>query len=78
MRGILWSLTLVMLAAGCGDTSTTANQDVKGGSQNAADDDVPAATVFDPMVSTMDRAAAVEGISMSRKQEMDNAIDGSE
>ena len=78
MRGILWSLTLVILAAGCGETSTTANQDVKGHGQNAADDDVPAATVFDPLVNTMDRAAAVEGISTSRKQEMDAAIEGSE
>jgi hypothetical protein len=30
------------------------------------------------MISTMDRAADVEDLSMSRKEEMDRAIDGGE
>ena len=75
MRGLLWSCFLSALLAGCGDTGTTGT--VTGG-QDAKVEEEPEETVFDPMVGTMDRAAAVEDLSMSRKDEMDEAIEGSE
>jgi hypothetical protein len=63
--------SLVVCLAGCSDTATSDSQDAG----RAAE---PPATVFDPMTSTMDRAAAVEGINMDRKDEMDKAIDGTD
>ena len=75
MRGLLWSFALAVLLAGCGDTGTTGTAT---GSQDAKVEEEPEETVFDPMVGTMDRAATVEDLSMSRKDEMDEAIEGSE
>ncbi len=74
MRGIFWGLSLAVLLASCGDTGTTGSV----GSKDAQVDKEPAPTVFDPMVGTMDRAAAVEELSLSRKGELDAAIDGSD
>jgi len=75
MRGLLWSFFLSVLLVGCGDTGTTGTA---AGSQDVKVEEEPEETVFDPMVGTMDRAAAVEDLSMSRKDEMDEAIEGSE
>jgi hypothetical protein len=72
MRGLCWSLSLAVLVASCGDAGTSA------GRQDVTVDEEPAPTVFDPMVGTMDRAAAVEELSLSRKGELDAAIDGSD
>ena len=69
MRSLLWSAVLAACLAGCSDTATSDNQDVGRAEE-------PAETVFDPMTSTMDRAAAVEGLNMERKDDMDKAIDG--
>ena len=71
MRRLLWIASLVVCLAGCSDTATSDSQDAG----RAAE---PPATVFDPMTSTMDRAAAVDGINMDRKDEMDKAIDGTD
>ena len=75
MRELLWSLSLVMLIGGCSDPVATG---AANGSQDAKPGEEPPATVFDPMVDTMDRAAAVDELSMSRKAEMDKAIEGAE
>ena len=74
MRGLLWGVPLIILLAGCSDTGTAEQAT---GSQDVTVDEEPAPTVFDPMISTMDEAAAVEDLSMDRKAEMDRAIDGS-
>ena len=74
MRELLWSLSLAMLMGGCSDPVATG---AANGSQDAKGGEEPPASVFDPMVETMDRAATVDGLSMSRKAEMDKAIEGS-
>jgi hypothetical protein len=74
MRGFLWGVPLIILLAGCSDPGTA---ETATGSQDVTVDEEPAPTVFDPMISTMDEAAAVEDLSMDRKAEMDRAIDGS-
>ena len=71
MRRLFWSAALAICLVGCSDTATSDSQD-------AGRAEEPAPTVFDPMTSTMDRAAAVEGINMDRKAEMDKAIDGTD
>jgi hypothetical protein len=74
MRGLLWGIPLIILLAGCSDSGTAEKAT---GSQDVTVDEEPAPTVFDPMIGTMDEAAAVEDLSMDRKAEMDRAIDGS-
>jgi hypothetical protein len=58
---IILCLTLTMLTA-CGSPDE--------GSVEAEDKE----TVFDPMVETIDRAAAVEDIVMQQKADMDEAL----
>jgi hypothetical protein len=56
MRGLLWGIPLIILLAGCSDSGTAEKAT---GSQDVTVDEEPAPTVFDPMISTMDEAAAV-------------------
>ena len=66
----------LMLAA-CEPKSDTASQaDAVAG--NAPDAEERNETVFDPMISTMDRAQGIEGMGNDRKAAMDEAIDGAE
>ena len=66
----------LMLAA-CEPKSDTASQaDAVAG--NTPDAEERNETVFDPMISTMDRAQGVEGMGTDRKAAMDEAIEGSE
>lgn len=63
-----YSIFLLLLLVGCGsseDTETdttdaTEAQDVE--------------TVFDPLIESIDKAKAVEGIVMQQKQQMDEAL----
>lgn len=68
MRMGVWIVTAVLVAAcsGGGDSGDA-------GAKTADDEGV-----FDPMVGTMDRAAGVEDLSSSRKEEMDRAVEEQE
>ena len=57
------------LLAGCSNPDDAVDYEDEG------DEGEVEETVFDPMVGTMDRAAAVEDMGMDRKAEMDEAID---
>lgn len=63
--------------AACEPKSDTAGQaDAVAGKTPAAEERNE--TVFDPMISTMDRAQGVEGMGNDRKAAMDAAIEDSE
>ena len=65
-----WILAGVLVSlCGCGsaDQAEPAKSDT--------DAPVKEEGVFDPMVGTMDRAKAVEGAGMSRKDEMDQRLE---
>ena len=68
MRNGIWILPVILLLAGCGG-GDSANSD----SASSPKDD----SVFDPMVGTIDKAKAVEGLSADRKDELDEQIDKS-
>lgn len=77
MNGIArLSLTgfLMVSLAGCGAPPADEQAEVEAepGSQEAEE------TVFDDMIQTQDRARAVEGVVMDRKQDLDTAIDHAE
>ena len=66
----------LMLVA-CEPKSDTASQtDAVAGKTSDAEERNE--TVFDPMISTMDRAEGVEGMGNDRKAAMDEAIDGAD
>ena len=69
---MIWVLAGCLLLSSCSNSGDDENF---GASKNETERED---TVFDPMLDTMDRAAGVEDLSMSRKEEMDRAIDGSE
>jgi hypothetical protein len=54
-----------LLLGGCGNGGDS-------GSEPEAQDE----SVFDPMVDTIDRAEAIEGIGLERKDQMDELMDG--
>jgi hypothetical protein len=62
-------LTGCLILAACGSPSDSSGSPVE-------DEERPEdrETVFDPMISTMDRAKGVEDLNMSRKDEMDAAL----
>jgi len=78
MNGIArLSLTGLLIAALAGCGAPPADEQEAGvapepGSQEAEE------TVFDDMIQTQDRARAVEGVVMDRKQDLDTAIDHAE
>jgi major membrane immunogen (membrane-anchored lipoprotein) len=76
-------LSAALLIVGCSepvDSDAQSNADEYNNEYDEYDneysDEYAEEGVFDPMISTMDRAAGVEDLSMSRKEEMDNAIEG--
>lgn len=75
MRNILL-LAGALLIVGCGSADNASGPVDDKGASGASD--APEETVFDPMVGTMDRARGVEDLGMSRKDEMDAALDGAE
>ena len=84
----LLGLSLVILLAACGgpaDSPTNGSTNGSATSSGSASQAEPRQaeerpedreTVFDPMVSTIDRAKGVEDANMKRKAEMDAALDG--
>ena len=66
-------LTGCLILAACGSPP-----DSSGSAVGEAERPEDRETVFDPMVSAIDRAKGVEGMNMSRKDEMDAAIEESE
>ncbi|GMR17021.1 MAG: hypothetical protein BMS9Abin32_074 [Gammaproteobacteria bacterium] len=69
MKVLLLVLTLSIVSCGgsSGDSSGS------GGGEQAVKEDKE--TIFDPMLSTIDKANAVEGINMKAKDDLDRAID---
>jgi hypothetical protein len=66
----------LMLAA-CEPKNDSVSQ-ADGAAGKSPDAEERSETVFDPMISTMDRAQSVEGMGNDRKAAMDEAIDGAE
>jgi hypothetical protein len=79
----LLGLSLITLLVACGgpaDSSTNGSTTSSGTSSQAEPRQVEERpedreTVFDPMVSTIDRAKGVEDANMKRKAEMDAALE---
>ena len=71
-------LAVTFFLAACGGGSDATNSQSQQNTSKQQQTNEPKETVFDPMISTMDRAAGVEDMNMSRKAEMDAAIEGSE
>jgi hypothetical protein len=81
MKNLLGLFLITILAACGGPADNSANS--SGTSSQAEQRQVEERpedreTVFDPMVSTIDRAKGVEAINMNRKAEMDAALDEQE
>jgi hypothetical protein len=68
----LWLAGLLLLLGGCGSAEQAEP------SRTAPEAPVEEEGVFDPMVGTMDRAKAVEGVGASRKEEMDKRLEQAE
>jgi hypothetical protein len=73
MRNTLLLWVGAILLAGCGGADEAADSAADGGSPEASAEREE--TVFDPMVGTMDRARGIEDLGMSRKDEMDAALE---
>ena len=71
-RASLYSVLSAMIVA-CGSTDNSASENTAGSTADQSDE-----SVFDPMTGTLDRAAGVEDLSTSRKEDMDQAIEASE
>jgi len=71
-----WILIIGVLVAGC--SSGDSDQDPKAAAKESADAEVPAETVFDPMVGTIDRAKSVDAASAGRMSELNKQLDESE
>ena len=76
-RTVLAAFALALLAA-CGDAPDSAastEEDAAEARELGRDTD---ATVYDDMIQTQDRARAVEGVTLGRKDELDQALEASE
>ena len=76
MNKILIVMSAMLALTACGGGSDTATD--TGAAMQQQQAAPPKETVFDPMISTMDRAKGVEDLNMSRKADMDAAIDGAD
>ncbi len=77
MNRVWWMLIIGVFVAGC--SSSDSDQDPKAAARDsAADAQVPAETVFDPMVGTIDRAKSVDAVSADRMNELNKQRDESE
>ena len=77
MNRMWWTLIISILVAGC--SSGDSDQDPKAAAkESVADAEVPAETVFDPMVGTIDRAKSVDAVSGDRMNELNKQLDESE
>jgi hypothetical protein len=74
MNKILIVMGAMLALTACGGGSATD----AGSAKQQQQAEPPKETVFDPMISTMDRAKGVEDLNMSRKADMDAAIDGAD
>jgi hypothetical protein len=76
---ILLGLGLSVLLVGCGSPeSSVATESAATAERERRQAAEERETVFDPMISTMDRAKGVEDINMNRKAEMDAALEEQE
>ena len=75
VRSSLAALALLLLAA-CGGPSEPASEtkEVDKAAAQALGRDTDA-TVFDDMIHTQDRARAVEGVTLGRKDDLDKALE---
>jgi hypothetical protein len=76
MRNTLLLWLGAIFLAGCGGADNAADSSADRGMPDASSEREE--TVFDPMIDTMDRAQSVEGLGMSRKDEMDAALEQAE
>lgn len=73
-RLLLAAMTLLALAA-CGGNAPEPQQDKEQARALGRDTDE---TVFDDMVQTQDKARAVEGLTLGRKDDLDQALQQAE
>ena len=73
-RVSLVALTLLIVAA-CGAPAPEPRDDKEEARALGRDTDE---TVFDDMIQTQDKARAVEGLTLGRKDELDQALEASE
>lgn len=77
MNKMWWILIIGVSLTGCSNGDS--DQGSKAAARDsAADAQVPAETVFDPMVGTIDRAKSVDAVATDRVSELNKQLDESE